>query len=569
MEHNSIELSNKPGVYTLVMACKYFGVENVIICPGSRNAPLTISFSRSGRFHCHSIADERVAAFYALGMALASGKPVAIVCTSGSAAANFSPALAEAFYRKIPIIAITADRPLAWTDQGNGQTIRQTDIYANFTVDAFSLDSAPQTHDDIWFNRRRLSTAFSKALVTHPGPIHINIPLAEPLYDTATYPVDITGFYKTTRAEHLISERKLKPLAQTFNTAQKVMILVGQMNPNTELESILRKYLKRDNVIVLTETTSNMHLAKAVDTIDRLLMALADEAVLKDLMPDLLISLGGYIVSKKLKARLREFRPKAHWHIDPSDSGLDTFQCLTDEIISDPKVFLESIEPHLSKTHSDYNSRWAALHKEAFKAHKSYISDLPYSDFYAFREILQNKTEPLNMHLANSSPVRYAQLFGTEVGINYFGNRGTSGIDGCTSTAAGFAKIDPKTPNLLITGDTAFMYDSNALWNRDFPKNLKIIVINNAGGGIFRIIEGPDSTQELEDYFEAFHRVDFKSIAKAHDIPFFKASSKEELRTTLPAFFAKAGPAILEIKTPAKANAGVLRNYFKHINTRL
>lgn len=569
MENESVKLSNKAGIYTLIMACRHFGVEEVIISPGSRNAPLTVSFNRSKLFRCHSIADERTAAFYALGMVLATQKPVAIICTSGSAAANFAPALTEAFYLKAPVIAITADRPLAWTDQGNGQTIRQEGLYDNFTVDAFTLISEPESHDEIWLNRRRLSTCFSNALVKNRGPVHINVPVAEPLYGTQTYPIDYSGFYKKTLSTGSVSPKEMQTFADRFNTGKKVLILVGQMNPNAALEKILESYAGRDNVVILTETTANMQLNNGVDTIDRLIMAIRDEELLKELMPDLLITLGGYIVSKKIKSLFREYQPVNHWHIDPYDSGLDTFRSLTDEITAKPEDFLTDLHPHLTKVKSEYRKEWTACKEEAAAAHQSYLRDLPYSDFYAFREILQSASAPLTIHMANSSPVRYVQLFGTAADVNYYGNRGTSGIDGCSSTAAGFASMDPDTPNLLITGDTAFMYDSNALWNRNFPKNLKIIVVNNSGGGIFRIIEGPNTTEELEEYFEAFHPVEIESIAAAHHIPFFSASSTEELTKALPAFFAKAGAALLEIKTPAEVNPKILRKYFNHIGKHI
>ncbi len=569
MENESITLSTKEGVYSLVMACKYFGVENVIICPGSRNAPLTISFNRSGFFNCHSIVDERVAGFYALGMALASQKPVAVICTSGSAAANISPALAEAFYLKIPVIAITADRPLAWTDQGNGQTIRQEGLYKNFTVDAFTLHAEPVSRDEIWLNRRKLSACFAKALVRNPGPVHINVPFAEPLYAVKTYPVDFSGFYKTALSPTDFSIDAAENFTKTFNASKKVMILVGQLNPNPALATILNTYSDLSNVVILTETTANMDLSNAIDTIDRIIMSIKDETMLPELMPDLLITCGGYIVSKKIKAHLREYQPNNHWHISQYDSGLDTFQSLTDEIISKPERFLSRLHPSLHPEQSSYKTHWQSISNQALIAHDSYIAELPWSDFFVFREILQHTVSPLNIHMANSSAVRYIQLFGFQSGINYFGNRGTSGIDGCTSTAAGYSMIDSMKPNLLITGDTAFMYDSNGLWNRNFPQNLKIMVINNGGGGIFRIIEGPDSTDELENYFEAYHPTDIQFIAKAFQIPFFKATNKTELGDKLTEFLNQPHSAIFEIETPGIENAGILRNYFKYIRKEI
>ena len=561
MERKNITLSNKPGIYTLIMACRHFGVEDVIICPGSRNAPLTLSFNRSGLFRCHSLADERSAGFFALGTALATGRPVAIVCTSGSAAANFAPALAEAFYLRQPVIAITADRPLAWTDQGNGQTIRQEGIYNNFTVDAFSLISEPRSSDDHWLNRRRLSAVFAKAIASNRGPIHINVPVSEPLYGMDQYSADATLFYSCTPTATVLPKSGLKAFANAFNHSEKVMILVGQMIPNEKLSAVLGRYAALPNVVILTETTSNIAVNGAVDTIDRLIMA-TDTNVVKTLMPQLLISLGGYIVSKKIKALLRETSELRHWHVNPYDEELDTFRNLTDEIHMVPEVFLKNLEPHLIPPPSDYHAQWDTVKQAAQNGHEEAVRSLPYSDLAVFRTIHLSLTKPVNLHIANSSPIRYIQLFGAKAGVHYYCNRGTSGIDGCSSTAVGFAKARGVEDHILITGDTAFLYDSNAFWNRNFPKNLKTIVINNGGGGIFRIIEGPKTAEELEGFFETEHPVDMKALATAYGQEYSLVESEIELSPGLNRLFDNPGPAILEIRTPKLKNPEVLRSYF-------
>lgn len=568
MANSQIEISNKKGIFTLIAACHHFGVHDVIISPGSRNAPLTISFNRCGLFKCHSIPDERSAAFYAMGISLATNKPVAVICTSGSAAANLSPALAEAFYQKIPLVAITADRPAAWIDQGNGQTIRQENLFQNFIVNGFSMHSEPASRDEIWFNRRKLSELFADALSRKKGPIHINVPLSEPLYGMETYNYEPGKevFYALQKVNASPAKEQINAFAKELAESKKVMILAGQMPPNEPLHHILEKYSHLENVVILTETTSNINLKKAVDTIDRLIMPIANTEAIKDFMPDLLITIGGYIVSKKIKALLRDYQPKKHWHISEFDSGLDTFQSLTDEVVCDPVVFLSDLNnADIQLKNSAYNKNWQNLKKAAQKGHDLYVAKLEYADFYAYREILNQIKAPANIHMANSSPVRYVQLFGHRKDLKYFGNRGTSGIDGCTSTAAGIAKASPDEDHFLITGDTAFQYDINGLWNRDFPQNLKIILINNGGGGIFRIIEGPDRVEELEEFFEAYHPVDFEMTAKAHGLDYFKASDTTSLTSTLLKFFNHKGAALIEIKTIADQNAKWLKNYFNEV----
>ena len=569
-KNKNIRLSNKEGIHSLILACWEFGIRDVVICPGSRNAPLTISFNQSGKFNCQSIADERVAAFYAMGMSLATSRPVAVVCTSGSASLNLAPAIAEAYYLKVPLIAITADRPLAWTDQGNGQTIRQEGIFENYIRDWYSLYAEPSCRDEIWMNRRRLSECFNKATVSERGPIHINVPLAEPLYGTKTYPEEVKpSFYKRISAVKLPSEETIEELSSRSNKARRIMILVGQSTPSNELEDLLNKWSQLKNVVVLTETTSNTYVAGAIDTIDRIVMSIKGTSLLKEMLPEVLITCGGYIVSKKIKALLREFQPEEHWHIDDTDQSLDTFQSLTREINCKPEPVLAALLKGMKRVNSDYAEKWSRLKQIGEIAHSDYLKRIPFSDFTVFKETLPSLKPGTVLHMANSTPVRYVQLFGYQKNLNYYGNRGTSGIDGSTSTASGIAKKQIGKEHVLITGDTAFLYDSNALWNREFPKNLKIIVINNSGGGIFRIIEGPDQTQELEDFFETYHHADISKLSAAFGFDYLLAENETELKESLKRFHQIDGPIVLEVKTEADQNPVVLKNYFKYIRTKI
>lgn len=570
IKEEGIKLSNKEGIHTLVMACREFGIRDVVISPGSRNAPLTVSFNQCGFFNCHSIADERVAAFYAMGMSLATSNPVAVICTSGSATLNLAPAIAEAFYLKVPLIAITADRPLAWTDQGNGQTIRQEGIFQNYTRDWYSLYSEPSCRDEIWMNRRRLSECFNKATISEKGPIHINVPLAEPLYGMKIYPASVQpSFYKRIPPFKTPARETISELSKRANISDRIMILVGQSTPSNELQSLLNKWSERKNVVVLTETTSNTYVPRAVDTIDRIVMSIQGSSLLQEMLPDILITCGGFIVSKKIKALLREFQPNEHWHIDETDQSLDTFQSLTREINCPPEPVLEALYNDLNASDSSYALKWSKLKEIGQEAHQAYLSRIPFSDFSVFRDTLNHLSPGTVLHMANSTPVRYIQLFGYKKALNYYGNRGTSGIDGSTSTAAGIAKKQSDKNHLLITGDTAFLYDSNALWNRNFPENLKILVINNAGGGIFRIIEGPDQTEEIDEFFETYHPANISDLASAFNIDYFFAENSEGLNKSLAEFMKFPGKAILEVKTEAKTNPKVLKDYFKHIGIEI
>ena len=565
-------LSDKKGVQTLVMAARNFGVKHVVISPGSRNAPITISFNRSGFFTCHSIPDERSAGFYGLGLALKTGEPVALVCTSGSAAANYLPAITEAFFNRVPLIAITADRPLCWTDQGNGQTIRQEGIFSNHIKNWFSLITEPRNEEEEWQNRRLLSKAFNTALTLDPGPIHINVPLFEPLYQTVRLEeLHPLRFYQSELIDAPIQMEAAKELAELVESNQRVMILVGQHRHDEALLNLLEQWSDLSNVVILTETTGNIGIPKAVDTIDRIVMPLEKTDGLGGFMPQVLITLGGFVISKKLKTLLRQHKPTTHWHIHPHESGLDTYMSLTHEIHADPTHFLtEALNSVKSTASSDYAEKWMELKKLAAEGHRHYLDEAPYSDFKVF-EIINDALiikKKLTLHLSNSTPVRYIQLLGLSENLTYHCNRGTSGIDGCTSTAAGWAKASPDEDVLLITGDMAFVYDSNALWNNRLPENLKIIVINNQGGGIFRIIEGSDSDEEQEKFFEAHHPANIERLASAFDLSHVKAHDESSLKEVLGRFLNQKGAGILEVVTPAKVNDQILKDYFKKIAER-
>lgn len=569
VENGALILSDKKGVQTLVFAAKKFGVRHVIISPGSRNAPLTISFKRSGWFTCHSMPDERAAGFYGLGMALRLREPVILICTSGSAAANYLPAITEAFFNRVPLMAVTADRPLSWTDQGNGQTIRQEKLFSNHIRHEFSLISEPKNAEEDWQNRRLISESFNTAICLNPGPVHINVPLFEPLYNTeeVSEKNENMRFYRSELFSNPIASAAVSDLARLVSEKEKVMVLVGQHHHDRELLEILAKWSELPNLVTLTETTGNINIPGSIDTIDRIIMPLEKTGAISNYLPDVLITIGGYVISKKLKNLIRSHKPQEHWHIHLYDTGLDTYMSLTREINANPVVFLEkTLETINPKKSSSYSSDWKMMEKFAEEAHRKYLKTCPFSDFKAFELIDRFLIDQnLTLHLSNSTPIRYIQLYGLRENITYHCNRGTSGIDGCTSTALGWAKASENEKVLLISGDMSFVYDSNAFWNRSLPENFKAVVINNNGGGIFRIIQGASTIEEREEYFEAHHKVDLEHLTGAYGLDYFYLNSAENSEHVLAEFWKSIGPAVLEIKTPTEQNDQLLMEYFNFI----
>jgi len=497
----------------LIQSCVACGIENVIISPGSRNAPLTIGFVNHSKIKAFSIVDERSAGFFALGIAQQTQKTTALVCTSGSALLNYYPAVAEAFYSSIPLVIISADRPRHLIDIGDGQTIRQEYVFTNHIlfnanlIDVKSPDGINGDYEVLFPSSAVEETSLdnemliAKALLIakeQSGPVHINVPFDEPLYETIeemkvmiseTSPI----CEKNIVIDNIIEEStlgidKIHDLAEIWNNSSKKMILIGSNNPDELLQSQLDEISSDASVIVLTETTSNINNNEFINCIDKVIFPMND-AELEELAPDILLTLGGMIVSKKVKYFLRKFSPKHHWHIDVNNAN-DTFFCLEYHFTISPQLFLGQFLPQLTVKDSDYKNNWLKIKSLRDVRHEDYMKNAEFSDLKTFEIVLKKMPYNIHLQLANSSIIRYAQLFNLHSSLEIYCNRGTSGIEGSTSTAIG-ASYFSKDQTVLITGDIGFIYDSNALWNNYIKNNYRIILINNSGGGIFRFIPGP------------------------------------------------------------------------------
>ncbi|MCO6460019.1 MAG: 2-succinyl-5-enolpyruvyl-6-hydroxy-3-cyclohexene-1-carboxylic-acid synthase [Saprospiraceae bacterium] len=560
-----MELSNKAGVQTIVKSLAELGLRDVIICPGSRNAPFVISFNRHPDFRCISIRDERSAGFFALGMALELQRPVALLCTSGSATANFAPAITEAYYQRISLIILSTDRPVEWTDQGDGQTIRQSKIYDNFIRKSYDLKGDSVAPNDLWYNARCLSEGFAIATEIDPGPVHFNIPLSEPLYETTTDSTDQPRVFRMAKTEKKLSSENISNLISRIRDSSRIMILAGQQTSDTELTGYLRKLSKKKNFVILTETTSYLKDGDFIANIDRCITGL-DEQKLQALMPDILITIGGAIVSKRIKACLRKYSPEEHWNIHLYDACMDTYQSLTAAIPLPAEVFFRQMASEWPQLNADYKDKWQSLNTYKREKHTHFEQECEYSDFNVFAKIFSSVPKDYKVHIANSSAIRYAQLFDHPGISGMHCNRGTSGIEGCTSTAMGAAAAASDKKFLLITGDVAFHYDINALWNESNVNNLKIILINNSGGGIFRIIEGPNKVKERREYIETSMKTDAKQLASHFKWNYLKATDEKTLKYALEILFSnQPSKTILEIFTNADKNPLVLENYWNYL----
>ncbi|SHL68338.1 2-succinyl-5-enolpyruvyl-6-hydroxy-3-cyclohexene-1-carboxylic-acid synthase [Flavobacterium saccharophilum] len=546
-----------PLAQSIIEICLAKGITNIIISPGSRNAPLTIGFAQNSNFTCYSIADERCAAFFALGIAQQIKKPTAIVCTSGSALLNYYPAVAEAFYSQIPLIVISADRPQSKIDIGDGQTIRQENVFQNHSVFNANLTEEASEENDLKINRA-IETA-----ILQKGPVHINAPFEEPLYETVEA---LSVQPKITHSEEIIGSKTIENVAafvSIWNAAKRKLIMVGVNEANGIDQEIIDNLAQDPSVVVLTETTSNLHHPDFINSIDTLITPFED-VDFKELNPDVLVTFGGMIVSKRIKGFLRKHKPKEHWHIDTL-RAYDTFNALTQHFVMQPNDFFKDLLSKTEYTKSKYAEKIGTIYNFRKIRRNEYLEKIPFSDFKVFEKVIESLPKNSQLQISNSSAIRYAQLIHIDPSIEVFCNRGTSGIDGSTSTAIG-ASVGSGKPNVFITGDISFLYDSNALWNTYIPKNFKIILINNGGGGIFRILPGHEEKPVFNTYFETSHHLTAEHLAKMYQFNYLTASDTSSLETKIQELYAQDDtPAILEIFTPTAENDVVLKQYFKEL----
>jgi len=547
----------------VVEKCAQHNITTVIVSPGSRNAPLTIGFTNNNKIKALSIVDERCAAFFALGIAQQTNNPVAVVCTSGSALLNYYPAIAEAFYSHIPLVIISADRPKHMIDIADGQTIRQENVFANHILfNANLVDAVNELRHNALEIDKALNISISKK-----GPVHINVPFDEPLYET-TNKLMINDYLgdkvrdkqnNSLLAETPLNVNELEKFANTWNKSIKKMVLIGVHAPDELLTTQLEHLVKDESVLVLTETTSNIGLLKSINNIDQLIIPLTI-AELSELQPDILVTIGGMVVSKKIKQFLREFKPTHHWHVSTLNAP-NTYYCLSHHFKISPQLFFSQFFFLTKALNSNYQNYWLAYKQKRKNKHQQYLKAIGFSDLKAMESVFNAIPNNYQLQLSNSTVIRYSQLFDINPTLKIFCNRGTSGIDGSTSTAIG-AAFSSKNPTVFITGDLSFFYDSNALWNKYIPKNFKIILINNSGGGIFKFIPGPTSTNSL-NYFVAPHHLNATHYCKMYGFNYVYASSLKDLDNKLVPFFNNdINPTLLEINTSDALNDEILKAYF-------
>ena len=566
-----------PVISELVALLQAHGVCDVVLCPGSRNAPLVHALSHQlAGATCHSIIDERSAGFYALGLALATHRAVVVCCTSGTAVANLHPAVAEAYYQGVPLIILSADRPERWIGQWAGQTLPQPELFGSLVRKAVHLPE-PHTEEERWYCNRLINEALLAALAPLPGPVQINVPISDPG----------VSLLPPTLAEHTpgssdrrpigmqpgrciqqlypcrIDAQAVEPLLSRLVTFERKMILVGQesWSAATSTRETFPQSL-REQFLCIGESLSNSPVS--ICSLDALLASLS-EADRRALQPDLLITLGGHIVSNKMKQYLRTYPPRETWHLSPDSTVVDLFCSLTEQIIAPIGPFLDTLAHGLAGlASSPYAGHW-----------RERIDRLPsptprYSSLAVVESLLSHlPEEPCVLHLANSSSVRYAELFRKPRRLLTLCNRGTSGIEGSLSTALGFARQRAEERHFIVIGDLSFFYDLNALGLPEVGSNVRVLLLNNQRGSIFQSLPTLEMDRLSQRYITAEHQLQAQGWAESCGWEYLSVHEARELEETITYFVGPAErPRLLEAFVSSEDEIDELQTYFKQLQPR-
>lgn len=544
------------------------GVREAVCSPGSRNTPLILAADARESLKKHVVIDERCAAFIALGIAIATRRPVALICTSGTAMLNYAPAIAEAYYQGIPLIVITADRPLEWIDQDDSQTIRQADAFRNFIKRSYDITADRNEDDYRWYVERIANEGMLAACDRKPGPVHFNIRLAPPLGALAPSPalpkkiecLLPDGHYDSSAIERLAD----------MASGKKVLLVAGFMLPDKATAEAVARLTARPEVAVMAETVSNLGLPYWAHAVDSTISSMTAEDMNGALAPDIVISIGGALISRRLKEWLRSIDGLSHWCVGNADVLADCFKALSLNVKGNPADFIGQLADAMERkalaadspsSAPGYGERMRDRQSDPANHCRKIVRQTDeWCDLAAYREILKAIPEDCDLFLSNGTSVRYAQILDYTPPRGNFCNRGTSGIDGCTSTALGSAIANPDRITVLVTGDMSFAYDIGALGTRLAPDSMRIIVIDNSGGGIFRFIPSTASLPQREKYFCANPQIRVRELAVAYGWEYAIVYDIDKLRDMLETMFLpSAHPRILMVCTPPEESADILR----------
>ena len=574
-EHNEkyiLMYTDKKNILQLAVLLREHGIKKMVLCPGSRNIALVQTFTNIPEFECYPVTDERSAGFFAMGLALQAHEPVVVCCTSGSALLNLHPAVSEAFYQQIPLIVISADRPEAWIGQMDGQTLPQNGVFGSLVKKSINLPEV-KTEEDKWYCNRLINEALLETHHHGLGPVHINIPVSDPFFDLPTEVLPQAR--KIDRLEHP-SGSCIRMLAQELISCRSCITIAGQSNEEYEYSDETARILG-EKIVWLGENLSNKTCP--IEPIGRLepILASIDESEAEEFKPKLLITFAGHIISKRLKKFLRQYKPLQHWHVCKDGAIADLYCSLTKVIEMSPEKFwnqialaIKSIQEEAQiegNTASDKQTNDERFVEKWKKKAESIPSPcFPYSEMQAIGLVQKNLPNGSILHLANSSSVRYSQLFPLPKDITILSNRGVNGIEGSLSTAIGYSSACPDKLNFIFIGDLSFFYDMNALWNNNYGNNIRILLVNNSGGEIFKTFQGLQMNEKSSHIVIADHKSTAKAWTEDRGFTYLQAHDDEELQASVKIFTSHEiidKPMILEVFTDKDTDVLALNEWFR------
>lgn len=547
----------KKGIREIAAYLFHAGVRKVVLSPGSRCAPLTIAFTEHPGMECYQIIDERSAAFFALGLSLASGEAVAMICTSGSAVLNYAPALAEAFYSDVPLLALTADRPAYKIGHQDGQAINQHEVYKNYIRHSVNLNADFANEKEVIHALSEIKTALTKLPF---GPVHVNFQFDEPLYaleELNPHILSTFTFPEKTKGE-------MRPLPDL--NGKRIMLLVGQTKEDERWEAILSTCKAYPQLVVVGEAISNLPKENSLRNLNEYVRHADGDT---RYIPDILFSFGKGIVSKIWKNTIQKSKDIAHYHVDIQGREINTYGKFKGVYCEADIDFVHRLLENLVPEESDFQLRWQELGQALQHRFDREIPTLPFSDVWAYAKLLRSVPRKMQVHVANSMAIRYVQFLESFIphDCQIWVNRGVSGIDGSGSTAVGFSQAT-EDQVLYVCGDLAFHYDVNAFWNGYVKPGFKVVVFNNNGGGIFRLIEGPNKKKEWMPHFETPCYTHTEAVAIRSKMDYFCARNGEELTARLSDFWNNKAASILEIFTDAENNGLAYKQWIELIHKK-
>lgn len=553
--------SNSKQILHLLSLMKSFKIKKVVISPGSRHYPITHSLENDSYFELYSVVDERSAAFFALGLIQETNEPSAIICSSGTASVNYSSAVCEAFYQRLPLLVLTTDRIPEFLGQMEDQMIKQDDVFQGFIKYQGQLPSIISETDE-WYCNRIINEALISLDHHGKGPVHLNIPVLShhtDTFQTAELPV----VRKITCNNIDLENSEWTKFSEKLKN-EKVMIIWGQsVTMSKKLSDALDNFTNTFNTVIITDKISNCHHTHSIENTFAVLSTLT-ETEKKDLSPKIVITIGGnYVFNNEIKQYLNQFSNQfENWLVGKEDTICDPFRRLTDIFEMSEETFLNSIsQTSTAKTSStSYFDKWNEISEMIEEP------NVGYSQLYAIGELIKSLPKDVVLHLANSATIRMGQLFNIDKSIRCHCNRGVNGIDGCMSTTVGFASSSDKQVFLII-GDLAFFYDMNAVWNRHLSQNLRILLINNEGGAVMHMPFNAEVGKTLSKYTSAGHQTSAKGWVESTGFKYMSATNQEEVDKGISELtdISVKGPIILEVFTNKEEDVLILKNYFSSL----